>query len=47
MALVKIHFVSLAEFDGLVLKIFGAQHCREGPVVRVRLAPYYRAPTWP
>ena len=44
-ALVKNHFVSLAEFDRLVLKIFGAQHCREDPVVQVRLAPYCRAST--
>jgi hypothetical protein len=39
-SLVKNNFVSFAEFDGLVLKMFGAQHCRVGPVVQVRLAPF-------
>ena len=44
-ALVMTNFVSLAEFDRLVSKMFVAQHCREGPVFQVRLAPYYRAAT--
>ena len=32
-ALVRTRFVSLAEFDRLVLKMFWAQHCKEGPGV--------------